>query len=277
MPISTTTEGLMQRSPRRHPATRVAMLVGVVIGLVLLANLAPQQRPPTPAEVDRPKPARTEVRRRVVIPREPRAPETPPVAVEEAPVVEAPTVEAALDGAAEVIVDVVDVDGRPTDGARVVPVRCLGFRRLDQGRFSAAPGPCELQAVRQDGLLIARGKPRKVELVAGQQAYLQLELGTERTGGVGVRFQRTGMGMRVVHVMPGTAAWEAGLQRGDLIVEVDGVSAVGLPVEAFVDAMTGPEGSEVEFTIEFPSEDPESEEGDVEAETVRVIRGYLEG
>ncbi len=110
-----------------------------------------------------------------------------------------------------------------------------------------------------------------MQLPAGEVAYVQLELGAERTGGVGVRFQPTAGGMIVVEIVPGSAAWDAGLEPGDLIVGVEGIVADGLPSEAFVDAMTGPEGTDVEFQVRFRSDTGVSQE------TVRVTRRFLEG
>ena len=69
-----------------------------------------------------------------------------------------------------------------------------------------------------------------------------------------------------------SAAWEAGLEEGDVITAVNGEPAHDLDVQGFVDRMTGPEGSEVEFTIAYPGDD-----GEPTDETVRVERRFIEG
>ena len=147
-----------------------------------------------------------------------------------------------------------------------------GFKRThERGRYLAPPGECRLAAVRRDGLLYARGEELTVYLTAGATEYVQLQLRNARTGGVGVRFRPEADGMRVVAVVPGSSAWDAGLEVGDLIVGVGGEPVAGMGSEDFVGRMTGPEGSEVEFTVEFRTDDG------ITDETVRVERRYLEG
>ena len=51
-------------------------------------------------------------------------------------------------------------------------------------------------------------------------------------------------------VLPGTPAARMGLAEGDLIVEVDGLPTSALELDEFIEIMTGPAGTEVEFVIE---------------------------
>ncbi|MBX2796541.1 MAG: PDZ domain-containing protein [Myxococcales bacterium] len=260
---------------RRHrqPLTLAAMVLGVLAGLALLALMRPGRVPEAPLSPQRPVPYEgrgvqvepTPSPRRAA--RRAPAPTPPPSAQTPEPVVTGRE-----DGPVSVVVDVVDADGRPVEDAFAMPVDCPGLvPDAERGRFVADPGPCTLRAGRRDGALIARGRPQTVELVAGEDAYVQLVLRNARTGGVGVRFQPAPGGMRVLQVVPNSAAWEAGLEEGDLIVGVEGVSTDRMPAEVFVDAMTGPEGSDVEFTVRYPSD-----EG-VTDETVRVTRSFLDG
>lgn len=172
---------------------------------------------------------------------------------------------------ASLVVDIVDPGGRPAEGGSVLAIDCPGFQSREGGFYEADAGTCTLQAVRRDGLLFARSTRESVELREGEIAYLQLELQSTRTGGVGVRFRPTHMGMQVLQVVPGTPAWESGLEPGDVIVSVDGTAVTELSANAFVEAMTGPVGSDVQFTVRYPSD-----EG-TEAETLTVQRTFLDG
>ena len=66
--------------------------------------------------------------------------------------------------------------------------------------------------------------------------------------GIGVSIQYTAEGILVVEPLKGGPALEAGLQSGDLIVAIDGVSCVPA-VETHRDLILGEEGSEVVITV----------------------------
>ena len=265
----------MATRQRRDPGTVMAMVVGATLGFALLAMLRPGYAPAPPAaesevlrtpipRVSRPVPPKRTPRRAPPA-REEVSRSLPSTRPEEA------TSEGEVPLFATVVVDVVDPDGRPIEGATVVPVECPGFTKLEPGRFQVAPGSCSVQAVRRDGLLFARSQSRAVQLQAGDDEYLQLELRHARTGGIGVQFRPTDVGMHVISVVPDSAAWEVGLEPGDLIVEIDGESIAGFGAEEIVNAMTGAEGTDVEFTVEYPSENGFDEE------TLRVTRRFIEG
>lgn len=266
---------------RRHhdPRTVVAMVGGGLIGLALWASLAPApvaeleavpvatpratepRVPPEPS--NRPR-AAVDPQRPEVVPEGGRA-RTGTVGVRRHD-------DTGHDGPASVVIDIVDPDGRPAEQGQVVAVDCDGFEPgPEAGQYRAEPGPCTVQAVRKDGLLWARSARVTVDLLAGGDNYLQLELESTRTGGVGVRFQPVGMGMQVLEVVPHTPAWESGVEAGDVITAVNGTSVDQLSVDDFVQAMTGPEGSEVELTVAYPTD-----EGP-ETETLRVVRQFLDG
>jgi C-terminal processing protease CtpA/Prc len=159
-------------------------------------------------------------------------------------------------------------------------VACAGFDfDRESGLHSAfAPGECVIEAVRRDGALFRRSDQASLRLVAdaGPQS-VRLQLPEERTGGIGVRFLPINSGMRVVSVVEGGPAWDAGLEVGDVIVTVDGEAVDGLEQQEFVRRMTGPEGSSVEFEILY--RDPESDglTNEPVVERVRVNRRYLDG
>jgi len=75
--------------------------------------------------------------------------------------------------------------------------------------------------------------------------YLELETATV---GVGVTIQYTQEGMLIESVLSGGPAQEAGLQAGDLIVEVDGVSCVPADT-SHREMVLGEEGTQVALTI----------------------------
>jgi membrane-associated protease RseP (regulator of RpoE activity) len=175
------------------------------------------------------------------------------------------------EGLAVVIVDVVDENGRPDDDAWVVPVDCPEWDYgAQKGEYLAAPGPCTLRAARRDGALQAKGPIVTVELSPEEPAYVQLELPEHRKGGIGIRFRPTEEGIRVTSVAPGTPAFAAGIEPGDLIVAVGGEDVVDLDNDEFIDRMTGAVGTDVEFTVGIESDTGLTEE------TVRVTRAFLD-
>lgn len=171
---------------------------------------------------------------------------------------------------AELHVDVVDESGRPEDRARLIVTGCDVLQRGGRGAFTVKPGRCLVRAMRRDGALFARSPEVAVEVGAGAQEYVQLELASARTGGLGVSIHPDAEGIRVAAVMPGTPAAELGLGPGDLIVEVDGMDARELGLHGFIDAMTGPEGTEVEFVVRVGEGD------DAVEEPLVIVRRYLE-
>lgn len=174
---------------------------------------------------------------------------------------------------AEVSVHVIDSDGTPIEQAVVAVSGC--DERVRRGGpvipFEFGPDEvCTFRAMRRDGMLTATSTQRTVTLDAGLNTVI-LELPAERTGGIGVQFEPHEEGMRVVWVMPGTPAYAAGLKAGDIILEVAGVPASTMATQSFIEQMTGPEGSDIDFIIGF-----ESDEGFFE-EAVTVTREFLDG
>jgi hypothetical protein len=249
------------------------MVAGALLGLALLAAVLPSG----PRSADRPAragadpdpapaaPERTELRVRRPA-RPPAAEDVPAELAAAAPAPEDPSAEARP----LLVIDVVDEDGRPAEGATVMSIDCAGFHGGPPGAYRVDAGPCILRAARRDGALLSRGAAASIDVRGADPVYLQLELPSQRTGGIGIRFLPVDQGVEVLDVRPGTPAWDAGLERGDLIVAVGGEDVAGKDSEWFVDRMTGAVGSEVEFTIGF--------EGDTgfSREVVRVTRAFLE-
>ena len=163
-----------------------------------------------------------------------------------------------LDALARVEVLLTDTDGRPVDGGFLYSPDCdIWLRVMDDGRthfFIDTEGPCLFQGRRRDGLLWGRSEWLEVDLIAGEVASVTLEIPTERTGGLGVLIEPHDEGISVARVWPGTPAAEMGLQSGDIITAVDGLPAAVLTMEEFIEVMTGPVGTDVEFDLLYDAD-----------------------
>jgi C-terminal processing protease CtpA/Prc len=106
---------------------------------------------------------------------------------------------------------------------------------------------------------------------AGDHLEVTLPLPEGRVGGVGVRFRPESGGMRVIHLVEDSPAWAAGLEPGDLIVDVNGESTAGMESVDFIQRMTGEEGTGVSFVIGWDADTGWTEEA------LEVSRQYLSG
>ena len=68
-------------------------------------------------------------------------------------------------------------------------------------------------------------------------------------GGLGIEVTQEEGFVKVVSPIDGTPADEAGIEAGDFITHVDGESVLGLTLDAAVDLMRGPVGSEILITV----------------------------
>lgn len=172
-------------------------------------------------------------------------------------------------------IEIVDTDGYPVEEAGMALRGDCGRTsyRVTEGEadLMVDEGLCTLIAWRQDGALRTLSDRVEVDVVGGDEVDITLVLPTERTGGLGVQIEEDDAGMRVVMVVPGSPAERAGLQAGDLITEVDGTSAALLSIQDFVQVMTGPEGSDVDFVVEY------DEDTGIIAEPIVVTRAFLDG
>lgn len=255
----------------------IAVLVGVVLGVLLCVGLAPDRGVPRPSE-----PAAAATRApsaRQATPGRPVGPRALPreagkeVAVEvprRAPAEENVDTAEVPEGVATVTVAVFDPRGTAT--TRLRRRGCRGIRRYEHTKsgssrsefeLEVAPGACVLQATRNDGALPAWSESVDLKIVAGEHYDVEMVLPNERTGGLGVAFEADERGMRVNETHADTPAGRLGLAPGDLIVEVDGLPASMLSIGDFQQVMTGPEGTTVRFLVEHPDGDA------VEAYTIR--------
>ncbi len=82
---------------------------------------------------------------------------------------------------------------------------------------------------------------------AQYQDHLAWSRGDARYAGIGARLR--GPVLTVVEVFEGSPAERAGLQRGDVILEIDGTSTEGASLEAAISRIRGPQGTPVELLI----------------------------
>jgi carboxyl-terminal processing protease len=67
--------------------------------------------------------------------------------------------------------------------------------------------------------------------------------------GLGIELKIDKQGLRLVNVLRGGPAWEAGLQPGDTIVKVDGVPLEGMGLDESANKLQGTEGSAVDLVV----------------------------
>jgi carboxyl-terminal processing protease len=149
------------------------------------------------------------------------------------------------------------VDGRPA-GSFTAPdgVDAEGWGeltasalRIGRGRSLEMSGaePEEIYEVVFDGVL---GELDKFSRYAGRDEARENRASRDGFGGIGVRIRLIDQGVRILSVMENTPAERSGLQDNDIIVEIDGVSTVGLSQREVVRRLRGPLRSRVELTVE---------------------------
>jgi carboxyl-terminal processing protease len=74
--------------------------------------------------------------------------------------------------------------------------------------------------------------------------------------GLGVELKADGDSLRIVGVIPGGPADQAGIRVGDRIVQVEGKSTADISTDIAADMLKGPEGTQVELVLVGPDEQP---------------------
>lgn len=144
-----------------------------------------------------------------------------------------------------------DYEGVPVQGAMLESSDCRVYRRAPRGQVQVSlerDQRCSFRAGRRDGMLMAWGESEVVEVGSGPSS-IYLEIPIEETAGMGVAIAPHERGVLVNWVVPGSPAAKAGLQRGDVIVELDGEDVGEMTVDEFIARGTGPVGTEVEIVI----------------------------
>jgi hypothetical protein len=127
--------------------------------------------------------------------------------------------------------------------------------------------PCSVTGLVEDGFLVRRSAAEDIESDSGD---VTLTFPDERTGGIGIRISTDERGILIEDVLAGGPADDLGLEPGDVVVAVEGKDAKEISLDEFVETMTGPEGSDVEFVLQVAGDT-----GDEAVETVKVTRRFL--
>lgn len=130
--------------------------------------------------------------------------------------------------------------------ARAITVEQM--RALLEERYVDEVPPAALEQETVEATVAALGDPYSVYL---PPETLELYLNTdvdERVVGIGVSVQQGEDGLVVVRAEEGGPAAEAGLEAGDVLVEVDGVSLEGKTLDEAADLIRGEEGTSVTLT-----------------------------
>lgn len=240
--------------------TRKALAAAAVIILIAAVVLlwprdevvAPAPPPPKAREVRRaraapPSPAAPEEDRREALERE----------LEEAGFRSLGPLDTGEQEAALVTIRAEYPDGSPVREPLLVQSRaCRVWKSVDEGptiQFQTREPSCTVRVGRPDGRLYAWSAPLEVDLSGGDLA-LRVVLPEEETGGLGIAFSAAEEGMRVEQVWPGSPADAFGLEEGDVILEVDGLPTDALDEDEFVEVMTGPVGTAVDFVVGFETD-----------------------
>jgi carboxyl-terminal processing protease len=115
-------------------------------------------------------------------------------------------------------------------------------------RFVEEKDPASLYRMAIDGLLQELGDPHSVFMTPEEYERLRVQTQGEY-GGLGIQIDVRGGWVTVVAPLPGTPAERAGIQAGDRIIEVDGVSTKGWTSDEAVGHLRGPKGSTVNLKI----------------------------
>lgn len=141
--------------------------------------------------------------------------------------------------------------GRPAPDVEVVS-SCGGSARTNaRGMFTLdLPGrECTLVATFADGMLQRRSAPVVVGPVSFEED-ITLTVDVSPIAGMGVSFQPTEDGAMVTNVQPDSPAALAGLEIGDLITAIDGVSTEGMDANAFIQHGTGRPGTLIDLRVD---------------------------
>jgi hypothetical protein len=147
-----------------------------------------------------------------------------------------------------VYIDVVDEEGRPFSMGEVYDVRtCVGTAGLGGSGFNLRPGPCGVRATRVDGAYEVLGPELRIDVVAGQEDQILLEMPSTPWGGVGVTLRGGPDGGVIVgRAIEGHGANGAGVPDGATLLAVGDVPTDGLEPHEVSELLTGPAGSKVE-------------------------------
>ncbi|MFX4299632.1 MULTISPECIES: S41 family peptidase [Roseobacteraceae] len=139
------------------------------------------------------------------------------------------------------------------------------FERI-RSQYVEEVDAAELIEAAIDGMLTSLD-PHSSYLSPDDAAAMRVQTSGE-FGGLGIEVTQEEGFVKVVSPIDGTPAAEAGIEAGDIITHVDGESVLGLTLDAAVEKMRGPVGSEIIITV--------AREGEQEPFDVSIIRDTIE-
>ena len=149
------------------------------------------------------------------------------------------------------------------------------FERI-RSQYVEEPDNGKLMEAAINGMLTSLD-PHSSYMNAQDFADMQVQTRGE-FGGLGIEVTQEEGYVKVVSPIDGTPADKAGIQTNDIITHVDGATVLGLTMDAAVDLMRGPIGSEVVITV---VREGVADPFDVSLvrETIKVaaVKGRLEG
>jgi carboxyl-terminal processing protease len=125
------------------------------------------------------------------------------------------------------------------------------IERVYVDRAAVVPGRMTYGAI--GGMVSALGDTGHSRFLSPEMVKIQREVTQGSLEGIGVELQAKGDQAVIAAPMDGSPAQRAGLQPGDVILEVNGELVTGLPLEEVVSRIAGPAHTPVELTILTPS------------------------
>ncbi|MGB0386695.1 MAG: S41 family peptidase [Ardenticatenaceae bacterium] len=117
-----------------------------------------------------------------------------------------------------------------------------------------------------EGIIEQTGDPHSSFLNPDQASEFEADLDGEFEG-IGARVDMGDEGLVIVAPFPGTPAAEAGLQPGDVVVQIDGESTQGMDIMQAVSRVRGERGTVVSLTIKRA--------GEAQLLEIDVTRGHI--
>ncbi|MFZ5789520.1 MAG: S41 family peptidase [Pseudomonadota bacterium] len=110
------------------------------------------------------------------------------------------------------------------------------------------------------------------------QSFEDMQVQTKgEFGGLGIEVTMENGVVRVVSPIDDTPAYKAGIQPGDLIIQIDGQPVMGLTLSEAVDKMRGPVDSEIKLTIQRGNAEPFDVTLKRAVIKIQSVRSRLEG
>lgn len=130
-----------------------------------------------------------------------------------------------------------------------------------------------------EDMLSALGDPYTQYFDAQEYAAFLATMSDTRTGGLGVTSTMTDQGMVVETLTEGMPAQKAGIQPGDIITAVDGVTVIGQSAQAAAERLRGEPGTQVTVTVVRDGESRDyvltREELIIPATTTSLLDGHI--